>query len=628
MLFNDATRQPFGRTRGRSAACRGEDQMKNSHADAIALDRREVLQRLAALAATSLLAGCPWKSSPATAPTPTAEIDIHCHIFNVRDMPAYAFILDVAIDNPLLHSFAAPLAKLMVEIVRGWAPDYTKELAVLQTIRANPGVAASVAQNSALPVAMFVGGLLRFLDKYTSFKLTPPGPLWSPANDEFVLQQLFARFLPGVPVPAGMTNAQTLAFIQLHANELATNILAAVQAPGGSATAALDAGSYLAQFLLYWAPRLADYRFQLASQLAALYGGTTSVPRLMTPATLDITRWLKDSVTDDVPTPLLDQAELMRLIALIQPPAIAVHGFIGFDPWRQVDDLANGRTPTALDVVKIAIEQKGFVGVKLYPPMGFRATGNATIADCDFPEWMVACVNASTPKFTLGPKLDAALDSLYAYCVTNDVPIMAHCAGSQGTSQDAALRADPKFWQMVLDKPAAGAVPAYGNMRLNLGHFGGLWNFDGAPPVPPDTHVTWTADVAKMIQSGKYPNLYTDIGDFAAILDRSPAEKADTKLIVDKLTQLVKDNPLLKTHLMYGTDWLMLGREPGSLAYYKKMTDRIGTVLNVTDLNDFLWRNASRYLGLATGKATRTRLANFYTANGGDANKLAQFGGP
>ena len=602
--------------------------MNTNHVHAVALDRREALHRLAALGASSMLAGCPWTPSSGSTAASTAEIDIHCHIFNVRDMPAYAFILDVAIDNPLLRTFAAPLAKLTVEIVRGWAPDYNKELAVLQAIRANPSLAASVTQNSLLASAMFVGGLLQFLDKYTSFKLTPPGPLASPANEQFVLQQLFGRFLPGVPVPPGMNGAQTLAFIQAHANELATNILAAVQAPGGGATATLDAGSYVAQFLLYWAPRLADYRFQLTSQLAALYGSTTTVPRLMTPATLDITLWLPDSKFDDPPTPLLDQAELMRLIALIQPPTLAMHGFIGFDPWRQVDDLAHGRTPTALDVVKTAIEQKGFIGVKLYPPMGFRATGNATIPDCDFPEWMVPCVNAATPTFTLGPKLDAALDSLYAYCVTNGVPIMTHCAGSQGPTQGAALRADPQFWQTVLDKPASGPVPAYSNMRLNLGHFGGVWNFDGLPPVPPDTHITWTANVASMIQSGKYPNLYTDIGDFAAALDRSPAETANTKLILDKLTLLVTDDPLLKTHIMYGTDWLMLGREPGSLAYYKKMTDHIKTVLNVTDLNDFLWRNASRYLGLATGNATRTRLANFYTANGANANKLAQFGGP
>ena len=408
--------------------------------------------------------------------------------------------------------------------------------------------------------------------------------------------------------------------IKTHAVELAFNIYQALKAGGGSGGATVDIKAYLAQFLLYWAPHLADYRFQLANEAAALYGNPQSLPRMLTPATLDISGWLPDAVIDYAPTPLLQQAEMMSLIALIQPPTRAVHGFIGFDPWRQVDDLANGRSPTALDIVKIAIEQKGFVGVKLYPPMGFRATDNASLQDKQFPTWMVP----PTAAFTLGTKLDAALDSLYAYCATNDVPIMAHCAGSEGTSPDYALRANPQYWKMVLDKPG------FANLRLNLGHFGGVWNFDNTAPTSDDPHIAWTLDVATMIQLGAYPNLYTDLGDFAAVLDRGAAETANTKIIIDKLTALFATDPLqlLHSHVMYGTDWLMLGREPGGGQYYKAMYYKMKSALAVSDVNDFLWGNASRYLGLATGKATRTRLAKFYSDNGGDANKLVQFGGP
>ncbi len=592
--------------------------MNDTHGDAGLLTRREVLQRLTALAATSTLAGCPWPISPFPPPPPAAEIDIHCHIFNVRDLPAYAFILDVAVNTPQLKPMAAPIAKLMVEIVRDCAPDAAEELLVLQAIKLNPAAAASVIQNSNFPEILFIAGLFRFITRYDLFKSGIPNPAAWTQEEQFVLTWLFGNFLPGVTITPPLTKAQAILLIKQHAVELAFNVYQAVQASSGGGSSVNDIKSYLAQFLLYWAPHLANYRFQLANEVAGLYGNPQSLPRMLTPATLDITNWLPDANIDYVPTPLLQQAEMVSLIALIQPPTRAVHGFIGYDPWRQVDDLANGVPIPALEVVKIAIEQKGFVGVKLYPPMGFRATDNASLEDKEFPLWMVLPTNAKT----LGPKLDSALDSLYAYCATNDVPIMAHCAGSEGTSDAYAARADPQYWKKVLDKPA------YTNLRLNLGHFGGVWNFDNTLPTPTDPHVAWTLDVAAMIQSGAYPNLYTDIGDFAAVLDRGPAETANTQIIIAKLTALVASDPLLQSHVMYGTDWLMLGREPGASQYYKAMYYKMKSALAVSDVNDFLWGNASRYLGLATGKATRARLVKFYNDNGGDPTKLVQFGGP
>lgn len=540
-------------------------------------------------------------------PALTAAIDIHCHIFNIRDLPTYAFILDVAGDNAALRDIAAPVAKLVTEIATAAAPDYANERAVLLMLRVNPALAPTVIQFSAAPEIRFAVGLQRFLDKYTSF--TPvPGPLSSPSNDDFILNVLFALFLPGVSITPGMTNQQITDLVIANAPLLASQLKSAA-GPG----AIPDVRGYLGQFLMYWAPRLCDYRFQLADEAASLFTDTPPVPRLLTPATLDITAWLDPAQVEAQPTTMAEQAELMRLIALIQPPKRAVHGFIGFDPWRQVDDVQKGRPVTALDAVKVALEQMGCIGVKIYPPMGFRATDNQSIPDSDFDPWLVA------PYPGLGVRLDQALDALYQYCAANDVPIMAHCAASQGTSSTAALRAHPMYWRMVLD------TPAYHNLRLGLGHFGGVWNYNGAAPTPADPHVSWTQDIAQMIQTGSYPNLYADFGDFAAILARTPAEKQDTQVILGRLTTLVAGSPLVRDHVMYGTDWLMLGREPGLQSYYMMMTGAMGGVLSVSDLSNFVWRNAARYLGLGTGQATRTRLVNFYQSNLGDPGILDSF---
>jgi len=61
---------------------------------------------------------------------------------------------------------------------------------------------------------------------------------------------------------------------------------------------------------------------------------------------------------------------------------------------------------------KRAIETQGFVGVKLYPPLGFRPIGNED------------------------KELDKALLELYGYCCKeegNPVPIIAHCSWSGGS---------------------------------------------------------------------------------------------------------------------------------------------------------------------------------------------------
>ena len=78
-----------------------------------------------------------------------------------------------------------------------------------------------------------------------------------------------------------------------------------------------------------------------------------------------------------------------------------VHGFVGFDPLRQALYDYHQRKPTDKDpmaVVRRAIEVArisdststkttgGFVGVKLYPPMGFRAIDNEHLSDDRFNE--------------------------------------------------------------------------------------------------------------------------------------------------------------------------------------------------------------------------------------------------
>jgi hypothetical protein len=134
------------------------------------------------------------------------------------------------------------------------------------------------------------------------------------------------------------------------------------------------------QYLFVWAPMYTDYRFQILDRLKDLFGDPGDRLRILTPAILDFDNWLGNDI--DHPTLPADQADLMQLISLVQDPTrFAVHGLIGFDPWRYLD-----HPKTGLAVVRKAIEEQGFVGVKIYPPMGFRASGNDQLQDTEFPK--------------------------------------------------------------------------------------------------------------------------------------------------------------------------------------------------------------------------------------------------
>jgi len=78
----------------------------------------------------------------------------------------------------------------------------------------------------------------------------------------------------------------------------------------------------------------------------------------------------------------------------------------------------------------------GLVGVKLYPPMGFRATDNRHLPDVSFNEPAYLPSPDTGLGSQIGSKLDAALSKLYTWCSDNNVPIMAHTSHSFGPNSD------------------------------------------------------------------------------------------------------------------------------------------------------------------------------------------------
>lgn len=572
--------------------------MKTSEKHCDHVDRRSVLRGLGVTAGALSLSGCGLHPSDgiSSGPPPGGSVplavDAHCHVFNGRDLPIYGYLDKVAIQNPVLQVIAAPLVLMITDSVVGQAKTYAEELDALQHISSGSLATAQYAQN-ADAFAKFVSFTInRFVENRTSFggRVSRGSPR-AEENDRFVLY-LYRRF--GL-FPQEIDRTQTRRFMTSKQQDLTSQIIKPMDI-------SLDI-AYVQQFFR-WAYELTRFRFQITDDLAERFGDPDTKLRFLAPAIIDLHYWMADPNFDREPTSVLQQAKLMQLISLTQPAGRMMHGFIAFDPWRYLDDLFRGRSPNALEVVKTAVETYGFIGIKLYPAMGFKPIDNAGKSDNEFP------VGLQQLGPNVGAKLDQALAQLYWYCAQNDVPIMAHCADTNGAMHEYSVRASPDFWVPVLEQ--------HKNLRLNLGHFGGIWGFYGGEAAVCTEHPTsgehWTCAIADML--AKFPNLYADFGDFAQVLDRTTEEGSEERQVFANLKKLAERDPLLTSRMMYGSDWVALDYEPGNQNYYSMMRQKFADTFGTEKMVALLGGNAANFLGLGTGQATRQRLTAFYRDNG------------
>ena len=329
---------------------------------------------------------------------------------------------------------------------------------------------------------------------------------------------------------------------------------------------------------------------------------------LFAPAMVDMDAHLGDRAL----VTLRQQVDLMEMIFAITGGRF--HGYAAFDPLRQAryDDYGAGeKSPLSpLNVVKRAIEEQGFVGVKLYPPMGFRPLGNGELAKC---------VADEATRYYLG-KYDAVLMRLFDWCAQNDVPVIAHCNDSNYAGVHDAKDAichelgTPGQWAQLVGETLK-RYSGDNELRVDMGHFGRAdlhvadqlrkAGLDGAAADHPYSlqvavDETETAEFLKAMKA--YPaNLYADLSNYDTL--RDDRLRAAFR---GEISKLVAQNPHLASQLMYGTDWFMNMQEANP--YLTSFQE----VIDAAYARNFFGGNAARYLGLARGRPTRRRLEKFY----------------
>ncbi len=570
--------------------------------------RRQLLGAAATLlgsACVKPLAETGLRVSESLNKTVETTVDIHCHLFNGTDLPVLRFLektQSTRFSPGLVGIIRSALEAIELDS-RATSTDYFTEMRSMADAIDGKISHALAPARSRLTGADFEKLMLAQVLKDTKTKALPPDGV-DPI--EFALSKLDdlgdweSRMLdPELP------------------QEIRQLLL---PVPGERVEKGLSVrGKILKRILMFFLPRLADFfrvganaRMQEAGALATTYPEVS----LFTPSLVDFDYWTGEAPASRThreasPTPPAQQIQLLERLAKASilgkipglAPQVRIHPFAAFDPLRELEfqpqvyssaalfdgiepdlpaptpgEWSKAVVPTAdvhtgkqlvggsFGLVRYAIERGGFLGVKLYPPVGFQATGNTDRKDLG--------------DLSLGAGLDAALRRFYAWCERNQVPVMAHCGSFNSFGPTFADCGRPKWWGQVLK--------TFPDLRLNLahgGHLDGLQHPDQGAVCGREQE-SWFCEALELVKKSKF--VFLDLGN---------SELATEPQYVKMLKAAVEDARVGR-RVMYGSDWFMNTMSQDASEYYRRWNQTLTSVLSAAAMAEIRGKNALRFLGL------------------------------
>jgi hypothetical protein len=222
---------------------------------------------------------------------------------------------------------------------------------------------------------------------------------------------------------------------------------------------------------------------------------------------------------------------------------------VGFDPLR-TDERRN-----SIDLLRRRVESGRAIGVKLYPPMGFKPIGNS--AD-----------------------VDRRLHALYTWCCEQDVPIVAHCSPANAV-RGAKKDAFPTGWTDVLKE--------HDNLRLDLAHVGGI------------AKKGWVHEAIGMIDAF-YPRVFADVSNH----DHSHHRVTKFLSDVHGEVQLTTNPDNARRQIAFGTDYWFVYMHDKPKEFLHRYVEAFATTFGESSVPRFASGAAQEFLGL-TDRTRRNR---------------------
>ena len=516
---------------------------------------------------------CPTDADLSNLDSPLT-IDVHTHVFNGSDLQVKAFLSRVATDpDSELHFLINALGSLLQFVAWEDAPSAKAEIDAMESYIEKAKTCSGQPQKALASRDIDAGyrrGVKALNDALNQAKGDAPMVL-GPGSSA------------GVPFGAEATIKSLPdsyeAFEQLR--------LASSQTLAGKS----DPYGYV-RFVVH------NFNYRYVNVIDYLETYSKNSPRkidLMVANMVDFDWWLNQGTPTK--TTLQDQVEIMGKLSVATGGRM--HGFVPFCPFREAMTIGPDGIGDSMRLVKTALESNGFIGVKLYPPMGFAAYGNKNLN-----VWMdktMLPAAAHMPDF--GARLDSSLARLYSYCIANDVPVMAHTNISNGPSADFRALAGSEHWELALRE--------FPTLRVNFGHFG-----DTDAEDHQGARSKGFARLMRKSAPDAGSGAFADSAYFAGVLNEP-----------DRVTEVLKslysapEGGLLAERLMYGSDWEMSLTEKNIDFYLSdfisvmKTFDTAGLGARGTTMsNAFFGANAVQFLGLGKGQKSRLRVEAFYAA--------------
>jgi predicted TIM-barrel fold metal-dependent hydrolase len=295
---------------------------------------------------------------------------------------------------------------------------------------------------------------------------------------------------------------------------------------------------------------------------------------ICTPLMMDLTRASSALETDDLP--YTNKDGFPNQIDLISQQAAAypwqIFPFVMFDPRREKSD----------EICITALEEKGFIGVKMYPPLGYH------------PSWRVMKEPGPMWDDVIEADPDAAirLKKLYTYCGEKKIPITTHASigGAYSVYKEEEGRITGA-WPLTEISNWLDAIHEY-NLKINFAHFGG--NYLHKILHKRQQSLNWRRQILSFIARSKsnrhFGKLYTDL----SFHDMAHSRKTKAQYFSD-LRQLL-ENPEYSSRILYGSDASMTSHTWTEAAFMKPFKANLDTnaqnKIFKDNAVDFLFENA------------------------------------
>jgi predicted TIM-barrel fold metal-dependent hydrolase len=500
--------------------------------------RRHVIGALGASALTLLSGCCSWRAFPKplifgtvpngvphvlkpvvvkSAGAPAHCIDVHAHFFNASDVTVKGFL-----KGPVAYSKDGGLRVLIEALagigdaLGGLAPTAAEEYRALLALSAREDLREATSRARALG-EMVSDHQTKISAEF--YELVRGRAFERQYND---LQNARAALLPDEL--RSITNIAPLDRESL-ARAMRTGNLSSVVREG--ATRRATAVRPYPDGVLVFVGCMLSSRWMNLHEYAQAYSSSADsfgIDQTLG-AMVDFDRWLECAPRSAYD----DQIRVFQLLSAMSGGYLKC--LAAYNPWTDIKE--NG---AHLENAIKAVTDLGFVGIKIYPPNGFRPYGNETAP--------IAVHGGPT-----GVDLDRVLGNLWSRCADLNIPVMAHTGESMGKDASTDDGADPIGWQALLARSMDHAAPI-----VNLGHLGG-----------DDMKNNWTSELASKMTSSAGAGLYGDVAYWDKLRCIEDGNEV-CQIAEQRLATALEEAPLAK-RVMYGSDWHMLSQEPSWATY-------------------------------------------------------------